>query len=69
MLVKFKNTGRIKDTKAGELFVNLGLAEKVSDTDNELIGVTDVKPVKEKPVKKSVVKKKPAKRGRPKSKK
>ena len=69
MLVKFKNTGRIKDTKAGELFVRMGLAEKVETMDNTKTEKSDKLPVKNKPVKKNVVKTKPAKRGRPKRKK
>lgn len=77
MLVRFLKTGRIKETKAGGLFIHLKLAEEVTgaDTGAESSAVSDKKteppkvevkaPVKE--VKKTAVKK--PKRGRPKVKK
>lgn len=62
MLVRFKKSGKIKDTKAGNVFVKVGIAEKVEEKkkpDPKLIP---------KPANKN---KKPAtkKRGRPKRKK
>jgi len=64
MLIKFKKTGRVTNSKAGEKFVKLGLAEP--------LGVKKVEEKEPQPVKKELKasKKRPAKRrGRPAKKK